>query len=41
MRNNIRQKRKNNNTTTTVLQPFVQNYPGEQVPEETLTHSPS
>jgi len=30
-----------NNTTTTVLRPFVQDYPGESLPEETLTHSPS
>jgi len=28
-------------TTTTVLQPFVWDYPGEPVPEETLTHPPS
>ena len=28
-------------TTTTVLWPFVWNYPGEPVPEETLTHPPS
>jgi len=28
-------------TTTTVLQPFVQDYPGEAVPEETLNHPPS
>jgi len=28
-------------TTTTVLWPFVQDYPGEPVPEETLTHPPS
>jgi len=27
-------------TTTTVLQPFVWDYPGEPVPEETLTHHP-
>jgi len=25
-------------TTTTVLWPFVRDYPGEPVPEETLTH---
>jgi len=25
-------------TTTTVLRPFVRDYPGEPVPEETLTH---
>jgi len=25
-------------TTTTVLRPFVWDYPGEPVPEETLTH---
>jgi len=31
----------NNNTTTTVLRPFVRDYPGEPVPEETLTHPPS
>jgi len=30
-------KMKSNNTTT-VLRPFVQDYPGELVPEETLTH---
>ena len=28
-------------TTTTVLRPFVQDYAGEPVPEETLTHPPS
>jgi len=28
-------------TTTTVLWPFVHDYPGEPVPEETLTHPPS
>jgi len=28
-------------TTTTVLRPFVRDYPGEQVPEETLTHPPT
>jgi len=32
-------------TTTTitaiVLQPFVRDYPGEPVPEETFTHPPS
>ena len=28
-------------TTTTALQSFVQDYPGEPVPEETLTHPPS
>ena len=28
-------------TTTTVLRPFVWDYPGEPVPEETLTHPPS
>jgi len=28
-------------TITTVLGPFVQDYPGEPVPEETLTHPPS
>jgi len=27
--------------TTTVLHPFVRDYPGELVPEETLTHPPS
>jgi len=26
-------------TTTTVLWPFVWNYPGEPVPEETFNHS--
>jgi len=30
-----------NNTTTTVLRPFVRDYPGEPVAEETLTHPPS
>jgi len=28
-------------TTTTVLRPFVRDYPGEPVPEETLTDPPS
>jgi len=28
-------------TTTTVLWPFVWDYPGEPVPEETFTHPPS
>ena len=28
-------------TTTTVLRPFVWDYPGELVPEETLTHPQS
>jgi len=27
-------------TATTVLQPFIRDYPGEPVPEETYTHSP-
>ena len=27
--------------TTTVLRPFVRDYPGEPVPEETLNHPPS
>ena len=27
--------------TTTVLRPFVRDYPGEPVPEETFTHPPS
>jgi len=27
-------------TTTTILRPFVSDYPGEPVPEETFTHSP-
>jgi len=31
----------NNTTTTTVLRPFVRDYPGELVPEESLTHPPS
>jgi len=31
----------NNNTTTTILRPFVRDYPGEPVPEETLTHPSS
>jgi len=29
------------NTTTTILWPFVRDYTGEPVPEETLTHPPS
>jgi len=28
-------------TTTTILQPIVRDYPGEPVPEDTLTHPPS
>jgi len=28
-------------TTTTILRPFIRDYPGEPVPEETLTHPPS
>jgi len=28
-------------TTTSVLRPFVRDYPGEPVPEETFTHSSS
>jgi len=28
-------------TTTVVLQPFVWDYPGEPVQEETFTHPPS
>jgi len=28
-------------TTTTILRPFVWDYPGELVPEETFTHPPS
>ena len=31
----------NNNNTKIVLRPFVWDYPGESVPEETLTHPPS
>jgi len=31
----------NTTHTTTVLRPFVRDYPGEPVPEETLTHPPS
>jgi len=30
-----------NNTTTTFLQPFVWDYLGEPVPEETFTHPTS
>jgi len=30
-----------NNKTTIVLRPFVRDYPGEPVPEETFTHPPS
>jgi len=29
------------NNTTTILRPFVQDYPGELVPEDILTHPPS
>jgi len=29
------------NTTTIILWPFVRDYPGELVPKETFTHSPS
>jgi len=36
-----RRERWNRTTTTTVLRPFVRDYPGEPVPEETLTHPPS
>jgi len=32
---------KKQHTTTTVLRPFVRDYPGEPIPEETLTHPPS
>jgi len=32
---------KNTNKTTTVLRPFVWDYPGEPVPEETFTRPPS
>jgi len=36
------QERKNyTHTTTTVLRSFVRDYPGEPVPEKTLTHPPS
>ena len=38
---NFAQLQQHNNTTTTVLRPFVWDYPGEPVPEETLTHPPS
>ena len=31
----------NNNNPMTALQPFVRDYPGELVPEETLSHPPS
>ena len=31
----------NNNTTTTILRPVDWDYPGEPVPEETLTHPPT
>ena len=37
----IRINSKCTTTTTTVLRPFVRDYPGEPVPEETLTHPPS
>jgi len=30
-----------NNNSTTVLWSFIRDYPGEPVPEETLTHPPS
>jgi len=29
------------NKTTTILRPFVQDYPGEPVPEETLAWTPT
>jgi len=32
---------KTTTTTTAVLWPFVRDYPGEPVSEETLTHPPS
>jgi len=37
----IHNRTQDNTTTTTVLRPFVRDYPGEPVPEETLTHPPS
>jgi len=39
---NLRLRREGHTTTTTtVLWLFVRDYPGEPVPEETLTHPPS
>ena len=38
---NFVQTYNNNTTTTTVLRPFVQDYPGELLPEEAFTHPPS
>jgi len=35
------QQRAATTTTTTVLRPFLRDYPGEPVPEETLAHPPS
>jgi len=42
-RNKYRQQNneQNNKTTITILWPFVRDYPGEPVPEETLTHPSS
>jgi len=34
-------KEHNNNNTTIILWPFVRDYPGELVREETFTHPPS
>ena len=39
--NNFRSWQTTQHTTTTVLRPFVWDYPGEPVPEETLIHPPS
>jgi len=33
-----RKKKAHTATTTTILRPFVRNYPGEPVPEETFTY---
>jgi len=41
IRQGKKRKKKERRTTTTILRPFVRDYPGEPVPEETLTHPPS
>jgi len=39
IRNHTNKQKKT--TTTTILRPFVRDYPGDPVPEETFTHPPS
>ena len=39
--NKLRRTSKLSCSTTIVLRPFVRDYPGEPVPEETFTHPPS